>query len=376
MNKKLLVAVGSRHDEICSVGAFARAEAQALRGSFSDVQILEPTIDHRYPFAKNVVESPDIILFHAPALHDRIRPWNALKSALTLRYSFPRAKFISIVHEFSEAPTHWKFRQLAIARLSHAVVVNSVADEQGLKPWHSKILRVPLGPTLFLENLPETDDVLSDSWLGDVVRKFRTQAMEALNVTSDTTKLVVHPGLVTPGKGVNSLERLIPVFESAGSFHLVVMGGTGPKARDKIFAAQTTATLQQITKGRFTHLNSPKDELFKIFLTAADLVVLPYDEGVSERRSSFLSSMWNAANLWITTGRFSSPLDLANSAVHSVTSDQFLQGHPRVRDSIVAALAEPSADVLQRRLRNLKWAYGRSWKNRSQRISDFSHNLF
>jgi hypothetical protein len=93
-----------------------------LRSDFENVELLEPDSAGVYPRCDNVIR-PDVIFFHAPALHDRKRPWNALLSALLLRRAFPKAKFVSIVHEFSEAPVHWRIRQIALLRLSHGVIV-------------------------------------------------------------------------------------------------------------------------------------------------------------------------------------------------------------------------------------------------------------
>src|SRR5262245_19110169 len=121
---KVLVAVGSRHDRICSIGSFARAEARALSSVMDAVEVLEPDASDSYPKPVPLFE-PEVILFHSPALHDRKKPWNALVSALKLRRAFPKARFVPIVHEFSEAPLHWRLRQLAILQLSHGAVVNS-----------------------------------------------------------------------------------------------------------------------------------------------------------------------------------------------------------------------------------------------------------
>jgi len=375
LNRKLLVAVGSRQDQVCSVGAFARAEAAALSDYFTNVQILEPDTEKKYPITRGI-EVPDVILFHAPSLHDRLRPWYPLKSALMLRAAFPKSKFISLVHEFSDAPAHWKIRQIAITKLATAVVVNSEADETGMSRWHSRLLRIPLGPTLSLEGLPKSELDLNRNLVESAVRNFRKQVFSDLNL-AEGAKLIVHPGLVTPGKGVNSLEQMLNSFENATkNFHLVVVGGFGPKERDRVFAMETTRRLSAAAKGRFSFIESPSDVRFQQLLTAADLVVLPYDEGVSERRSSFLSSMWSAANVWITTGNFSAPLRLESSAAHSVSKSEFQQSPTVVSESIKKALAESYENAMERRLKNLNWAYQRSWGKRSEKFANFVEQLF
>jgi folate-dependent phosphoribosylglycinamide formyltransferase PurN len=106
-------------------------------------------------------------------------------------------------------------------------------------------------------------------------------------------------------------------------------------------------------------------------LVASDLVVLPYDAGLSERRSSFLSAMSCGANVWTTTGDFTPPMSLEGTHVHTVTSQAWAAGDESVMQSIVSALQESSQRVLERRVKNLEWAAERSWNARVQSISNF-----
>ena len=99
---RLLISVGSRKDQVCSVGAFARAEANAYHPYFQTIKVLEPDIYNRYPSPLGFI-SPDFIFFHTPSLYDRKSPWQPLVSLMRLRKRFPKAKLISIVHEYSES---------------------------------------------------------------------------------------------------------------------------------------------------------------------------------------------------------------------------------------------------------------------------------
>jgi hypothetical protein len=369
LDLRLLVAVGSRNDRVCSVGAFARAEAAALAQVFKSVDVLEPDAEDAYPLADETAR-PDVILFHAPSLHDRKRPWNALVSAMVLKHAFPKARFVSVVHEYSEAPLHWKARQIALLKLSHGAIVNSDADRAGVSRWIRKLLRTRLGPTLFRSDLLAGGDVAAarDRARTEIVRRQRTR----LGLEPDEQWLV-HPGLITPGKGVDFLARLAPVV--SGKRKLIVMGGLGPKARDRDFAKRTITELNSAMKGRVVVLEAPDDDAFREMLLAADLVVLPYDAGVSERRSSFLSPMSCGANVWTTAGEFTPALAIESSGAHSVrVGEAFADPMAAVR-SIEAALTEPPAESAARRARNLEWAKGRSWENRAVDIRAFIASL-
>ncbi|MBI2606414.1 MAG: hypothetical protein HYW49_10070 [Deltaproteobacteria bacterium] len=366
---RLLVAVGSRRDRVCSIGAFARAEAEAMRSVFARVDVLEPDARDRYPIVDRAM-CPDVIFFHAPSRHDRRRPWNVLVSAVKLRAAFPRARFVSIVHEFSEAPFHWKIRQKIILRLSNAAIVNSEADLEGVKGFAGKILRLRLGPTLFFEDLLDKPSAQKTGVRRAGARSalLSMPALQEAGLKSDE-KWLLHPGLVTPGKGVDQLGKLAGILP-AGT-RLIVMGGKGPKKKDALFAKKAIAELRGSFGDKISFIDSPADALFASMLLAADLVVLAYDAGLSERRSSFLSAMSCGANVWTTTGRFTSPLGIDQSGAHQISSAEWIAGAPRALQSIAAALMEDEPTQLNRRVRNLRWASTRSWRARAAEIRDF-----
>lgn len=369
---RALVAVGSRRDRVCSVGAFARAEAEALSAAFRDVEVLDPTASDQYPVVKNV-RAPDVIFYHAPSLCDRGKPFSSIKNAFKLRAAFPKARFISIVHEYSEAPLHWRVRQLAILRLSHAAIVNSKADYDGVSRWHSRVLRSRLGPTLFSEELLSGDSTSALSAALKSLRGFARERVVAIfsesHALSGRERWLLHPGLLVPGKGINFLSKLAPVLSE--NTRLIIMGGIGPKESDREFAERTLAELREKMKGRLSFIDSPSDEVFKDFLLASDLVVLPYDAGLSERRSSFLSAMCCGSNVWTTIGRFSWPLELDRTGAHLIQAESWISDDPLSLRSVADALTEPDEAAFARRIKNLGWASERTWASRIESISRF-----
>ncbi|MEW6055835.1 MAG: hypothetical protein AB1540_04400 [Bdellovibrionota bacterium] len=368
----ILVAVGSRHDRVCSIGAFARAEANAYQGLFSSLSVLEPDESDHYPVTRGV-SPPDAIFFHAPALHDRIRPWNAILSALKLRLKFPRAKFISIVHEYSEAPTHWRLRQGAILKISHGAIANTKTDYEGALSWTPNVLRSRLGPTLFYKDLVECEDaVLCTKKLIEKRLGVRAQMSQELNLPAQS-KWLLQPGLLTPGKGVDRLHAMIPYMPQESV--LIVMGGFGPKLRDREFAERVLGQLKSHLGSRIAFIDSPSDEIYKSMVLSADLVALPYEAGVSERRSSFLSAASCGANIWTTTGQYSEAFQIARSGAHQVLAKSWIAGEPKALSSMSQALSENDEASLQRRLKNLSWARMHSWKTRAKDIALFLEML-
>ncbi|MGE4232253.1 MAG: hypothetical protein AB7F43_02890 [Bacteriovoracia bacterium] len=373
-SKTALVAVGSASTQVCSVGAFARAESKALENVFNKVFVLEPTkIDkdiYKYPDFSQLPEhfSPDVVFFHAPGICDRYFPWSAVVNAIRIRKHFKNAKFVSVVHEYSEAPWSWKIRQIILAKISDALIVNSLADLEGLKKFHSNILRSRLGPTLYSPELIHS----SIDTLAALIEN-KKQDLSKRHQLDPQKKWIVHAGLVTPGKGVDFLSKITPFLEEDEL--LIVMGGFGPKNKDRIFAEKVITSLRESLGNRFYFLPSPEDSEFKNFLFSADLVVLPYSEGLSERRSSFLSSMSCGSNVWTTTGRFSDPMGLLESGTHYIPVDLWLSertdSSKKVGNSLKHALAEQKEQRLARRKKNLLWSKRFSWENRSKEIQDF-----
>ena len=366
LSERLLVAVGSRRDRVCSIGSFARAEAKALEDVFKSVEVMEPNAAGIFPCCDHIGR-PDVIFYHAPALHDRKRPWNALVSLMLLKRAFPKAKVVSIVHEFSEAPLHWKMRQVVLLRLSDGAIVNSQADFDGVRRWQTKVMRSRLGPTLFYSELFE-QRADNESRLRALITKSRAEAAQSHGLPFDQ-KWLLHPGLLTPGKGVNFLGKLSPYIDR--KTHLVVMGGIGPKDRDRAFAQKALNELKSSFKGSLTVIESPNDEIFRQMLVASDLVILPYDAGLSERRSSFLSAMSCGANVWTTTGTFTGALNIGNSGVHSVEATAWNANAPAVFESVTQVLGESFEQSLTRRMKNIEWAKGRSWDARARDVVKF-----
>lgn len=372
----VLVAVGSRSDKVCSIGAFARAEARALTDVTESVRVLEPDELDRYPaIPQEIRERTGVVLFHSPALHDRKRPWNAVWSALRVRRALPRALFVPVVHEYVEAPVHWRVRQLAILMVADGAIVNTSADHEAVTRWMKNtrgpefaVLRSRLGPTLFLEGIEGADRL-------EKLRRARIDAREYCAVNFGLPagkKWVLAPGLITPGKGLEAVVRLAPAFGEGA--HFILLGGTGPKGRDHAFLEEILRGLRVALGDRFTFAGSPGDEDFKRFLTAADLVILPYERGLSERRSSFLSSMSCGANVFTTLGPYSGPMEISGTGVHAVPAGRWGSGE-EIGRLLREALAEGVAYEERRRLSNLDWSRRFAWPNRAAAMASFIASL-
>lgn len=355
--RKILVLVGSPQTEVCSIGAFARQEAKAFSNAGFQVRVVEPlekSFPDYTPINKECFE-PDVVFFHAPALFDRKSPLNPFISLIKTRKTFPKTHIVSIVHEFSEAPFHWRLRQYALLKMSRGVVVNSKADADLLMASFPQLVRAPLGPTLYLDGRPDERKLVEE----------RKKLSASFNLPLDQ-KWILHPGLLTPGKGIESLSRLSEILPQDAI--MILMGGLGPKARDLSFAGNLLGKLENKFKERLVFLENVKDDVFKYFLFASDLVVLPYEVGVSERRSSFLSAMACAANVFVTTGCYSKELDLGGTGIFSLDVSNW--GQFENKEMCKKLFQQALIPAFERRELNFQWAQNRSWKKRMSLLEE------
>ena len=366
------IAVGSPRDKICSIGSFARAEFEALNQKGESAFLMEP--DTRGFYLQGSVNRLDALNVHIPSLFDRKRPWNVLRTALKLRqfsYHFP---IIVTLHELSEAPLHWRLRAKWFCQIGNAsgLIVNSDADYQLAKQWGIALEKMSLGPTLW-------NDTLLKNPTRDLIQSERENAISRLKAPLGSNGLnlekpwLLHAGLITPGKGITFLQdwsrRILAENANLQDWQFVLAGGFGPKRRDVDFAQNCISEFRNTLGKQFVFLESPSDKQYQDLLIAADLVALPYDFGVSERRSSFLSACASGAHIWTTTSHLSVPLKLQESGVQSI---EFNLPQQEQHQSLTNALVKDSDDF---RLNNLIWANRRTWPYRIEKFLAFVQQL-
>jgi len=255
----ILIAVGSRHNQTCSIGSFARAELDALKKCGVKIELLEPNENLEYPNFSAIKNKPDLIIYHAPSLADRKRPWLAITNLFKIKFKYPNAKILNVVHEYTEAPFHWKIRQKMISAISDIVVANTQSDYLNIKRVNKNTLYINLGPTLFDSELQSSLD--KDLLFNKIceTRKFLSQKFSL----SDNLKWLLFSGLLTPGKGCEVLLSLEPKTQD---FLLIVMGGFGPKPKDIEYAKNLIQNLQNKFQDKFIFIQEPTDDIYKNFL--------------------------------------------------------------------------------------------------------------
>lgn len=149
-----------------------------------------------------------------------------------------------------------------------------------------RLTEIPIGSNI--------DVVRSDGLDGRAVRA-------QLGVAADAD-LLVHFGLVYPGKGLETLFEAIGELrrQHRGRAHVVVVGDTRDEDREYRQRLEQLADRLDL-RGCLTWTGrKPADDVAQI-LDSADLFVVPYDDGVSIRRGSLMAGLVHGCCVVSTT---------------------------------------------------------------------------
>lgn len=187
---------------------------------------------------------------------------------LRVPYLFPKAGFL-----------RW-WAVLALARWADAVIVTNVEDEATLMPYEfiSRMARIPIGSNI-APLPPENYD--------------RAAWRKRWRVGSDEV-LLAHFGFLNASKGVDTLIRALRRLVTEGhSVKLLMVGGrVGSSDPTNIaYAEYIEMLIDDLELGDHVLWTgyAPEEDV-SANLLAADVCVLPYKDGVSLRRGSFMAA--------------------------------------------------------------------------------------
>lgn len=186
---------------------------------------------------------------------------------LRIPYLFPKA-----------GPLRWR-SILALARHSDAVIVTNAEDEQRLSPLFDCLTLIPLGSNVDPSPPPGYE---RDRWRA------------SLGVGQHTL-LLAYFGFLNQSKGgedlILALQRLV---HQAYDVHLVMVGGQSGDVdpTNRAYAKRVRSLVETcglVERVHWTGYTLPQE--VSANLLAADLVVMPYRDGVSFRRTTFIAAL-------------------------------------------------------------------------------------
>ena len=223
-------------------------------------------------------ERPDVFHQQYPSLMGGPTNRAPLSNLLPawLKFRFRGTPLVTTMHEFGERRIRGRARAIGNILLSDALITITSKDVGKLKRWKGNVRRVPL-----VSNIP-------------AATRSAGSAQEKATVSFF--------GLLDPMKG---LERFIEVACALGAdkYRFAIIGGFFPE--DNAYHASLREQLRQ--KGmdgafRFPgHI--PRDQVAKL-LAESDCCLLPFEEGVSERRTSLLAALIQGTPVVTTEGPY------------------------------------------------------------------------
>lgn len=189
-----------------------------------------------------------------------------------------------------------------LARASSGVIVTNPEDYARLREL-PRVAAIPIGSNIFAP-LPEEFDL----------QVWRARAGEA---PGRREFLIAHFGLLNHSKGLDVLVESLAQLRAAGiPARLLIIGGTTGENDPTNIAYSDSIEVQIRQLGltdAVTYTGYLDDQAVGAYLTACDVIALPFRDGASYRRGSLMAALEYGAALVTTTPR--------------VTTPQFVDGH-------------------------------------------------
>lgn len=204
---------------------------------------------------------------------------------LWLKARFPNTPLITTFHEFGERRLRWRARAIPNLVLSDAVITITERDRKILSRWKSKVARIPI-----MSNIPAA--------------AVGTPAAQPPGPEGSSGKKakVVYFGFLKPLKG---FERFVDVAALLGGddYDFSVIGEFAPES-DPYHRSLLKRIRHAGLEGAFRFKGRMEREAVAEELATSRCCLLPYEEGVSERRGSFLAAITQDIPVVTTVGPF------------------------------------------------------------------------
>jgi glycosyltransferase involved in cell wall biosynthesis len=297
---------------------FARLVARGGRWQWRDMQMIADTVLRYQPDVLNIQFQAAAYNMRHPALY--ALPWRlrgVVKTVVTFHdlrvpYLFPKAGRLR----------DWVVRRLA--RDADGVIATNSADFSRLTTWRNShnVAQIPIGSNITRHPVPSAD-----------IAALR-QRLPA------NGHLLAFFGFLHPDKGPEELVAALAQLDPA--VHLVFVGGQTGSSDPTIVAslAQLRAQIASLHLEQRVHWTGfVEDAQVSAWLESADLVVLPYRDGVSLRRGTLMAALAHGCAL-VTTESADTPLGTAAATVPPrdpaalAATIRHLLAHPDQRQSL------------------------------------------
>ena len=188
---------------------------------------------------------------------------------------------LRVPYLFPKAGALRRWSVLALARYADGVITTNLEDERELRrhPWATHVRRIPLGSNIEVQ-LPAHYD--------------RRDWRARLGV-GPTSALLAYFGFLNPSKGGEELIlALHELVRSGYDVHLVMLGAQvgDVDATNRAYLEQVQRCIRErALEARVHWTGHVTPQEVSAALLAADAVVMPYRDGVSFRRTTFIAAL-------------------------------------------------------------------------------------
>ena len=232
-----------------------------------------------YEFVRET--QPEIVLIQyqtfARNYGDGFFPW-------VVQLAAPRAKIVSMIHEFAGYTRQGRLRQVPALLGSDRLLFSDASQ-----------LRTSLPYTRALHEAKSSVLVFGHT-SGTSVEPFRSEFVSKQPLT------LAYHGFIQPAKGLLPLLEALARFKTPYRFH--ILGALEPLldygTADEVVAYQRTIQNfldkhPQVARQTVLHGDiSPSSTEFREILSAVELALFPFQDGLTGRRSSFLNTLMNS----------------------------------------------------------------------------------
>ena len=167
-----------------------------------------------------------------------------------------------------------------IALSDCSILTNEEIDDtvsRRLRSWSRKTRLIPIGTNIVPPESPGTED--------------RNRARREIGVGPDVS-VIAHFGLLYPGKGLETLLEALTLLQTPRCRLLVI--GDAPEGSDSDYSKHLRRFADDLgVSSSVTWLGHLSTEDVSKHLIASDVYAMPYDEGFSIRRGTFLAGLYH-----------------------------------------------------------------------------------
>jgi len=294
---RVLMVTGSYPPQPCGVGNYTQRLVQELSAAGIEVDVAttaakpvrnDPRVSLEVPdwrirtlrqaLAKIRPESYDIVHIQYPARFYGYLPDLALLS-FQIKRALPKIPVLLTLHEFSITHLFRKLTVGAIATPASSVTLTTESEHRPLLRWfpwlRNKVRVIHMAPSIPLE--PITPSV-------------REEIRMLLGIGPEE-EIVVYFGLLHPNKGI---KKLIEAFGTKSlrnrKLRLLTLSYFDPQ-QNPFHAELQELSRDQGSEGKIIWAGFLDDKTSAEYLAASDIACLPFEDGVTLRRLSFMAAM-------------------------------------------------------------------------------------